>query len=111
YTLLLPDALPIFDMYPNTGEVFLWPQRADEIRVRYVVTRPGEIELAAKAWLDEDEHMRLNLFFRDRIEKYRTTNRALSGMPTSPRAFEPYQPESDTTWPVMLNVQIGRAHV
>src|SRR5690606_40483407 len=25
-------------------------------------------------------------------------------MPSSPRAFEPFQPESDTTWPVMLNV-------
>jgi hypothetical protein len=98
------DGYLLVDMDPTTGEVFLWPQRADEIRVRYDDTRPGDIELAAKAWMDEDEHMRLNLYFRDRIEKYRTTNRALSGMPTSPRAFEPYQPESDTTWPVMLNV-------
>ena len=100
----LGDGYLLVEVDPEGGAVYFWPQNPEQIRVRYDDARPGRIELAAKAWLDEDERMRLNLYFTDRIEKYRTVQRAPSGMPTSPRAFEPYTPEGDTAWPMPLNL-------
>lgn len=93
---VLPDG-------PDQGTVQFWPQRADQIRVHYDDERPGVIDLAAKMWRGDDERMYLNLYFTDRIEKYRTATKAHS-VPTSARAFEPYQPDTDTAWPVRLAV-------
>jgi hypothetical protein len=97
------DGYLLVEQDQETGDPYLWPQRADEIRVRYDDTKPGRIELAAKAWIDEDQHVRLNLMFRDRIEKYRTAQKSISGMPTRPEAFVPYTPDGEP-WPVPLNL-------
>ena len=97
------DGYLLVEQNPTTGEPYLWPQHADEIRVRYDDTQPGVIELAAKAWIDEAGHVRLNLMFRDRIEKYRTTQKAISGMPAKPGAFDQYKPDGEP-WPMPLNL-------
>ena len=98
----LGDAYLLVEVHPITGAVQVWPQEADLIRVHYDPDQPGRIDLAAKAWKDEQDYMRLNIYFPDRIEKYRTLQRARSGMPVSVKAFERYQPDSDTAWPVKL---------
>ncbi|MDQ3653879.1 MAG: phage portal protein, partial [Chloroflexota bacterium] len=46
----------------------------------------------------------LNLYYRDKIEKYISINRAPSGIPVSATAFQRYQADGDLAWPVMLNV-------
>lgn len=100
----LGDAHLLVQVDPTTGEVQYWPQSPEQIRVHYDTERPGVRDLAAKMWKDEDtERMHLNLYFADRIEKYRTVTKAHS-VPTSARAFEPYQPDGDTEWPVRLRV-------
>jgi hypothetical protein len=98
----LGDAYLLVEVNPITGAVQVWPQEADLVRVHYDPDQPGVRDLGAKAWHDEDEHMRLNIYFKNRIEKYRTLQRARSGMPSSIKAFEPFQPDTDTAWPVML---------
>ena len=100
----LGDAYLIVQQHPQTGEVQMWPQLASEMRVHYDPEQPGVIDLAAKMWQDEDtEQMRLNLYFADRIEKYRTVQKQKT-VPSDWQAFEPYQPDDDTEWPVRLRV-------
>jgi hypothetical protein len=112
-TFGMGDGYLLIEVNPRTGAVHLWPQPADFIRVRYDDTEPGRIELAAKAWQSvqrnpatnqDEERTRLNLYFTDRIEKYRSRTRTPGGMPVSASAFEPYQDPADAAWPVMLNV-------
>jgi hypothetical protein len=95
------DAYLIVETNPDNAAVYLWPQSAEQVRVHYDEDRPGVIDLAAKMWQDDDERMRLTVYYTDRIEKYRTVNRARQ-VPSSPKAFEPFQPESDTAWPIPL---------
>ena len=98
------DAYLLATIHPESGKTQFWPQDADKCRVHYDEEQPGVRDLGAKYWMQDDEYGRLNLYFADRIEKYITRNRARSGIPSSAQAFERYQPESDTTWPVRLPV-------
>ena len=100
------DAYLLVTLDPTISEprAQFWPQNADECRVHYDEERPGVRDLGAKYWRQDDEYGRLNLYFADRIEKYITRNRAPSGIPTGASAFEQYQPDSDTAWPMRLPV-------
>jgi len=61
YMIVWPD---------SRGDAILYPNRAASIAVAYDDDSPGRIAWAAKAWIVADKHVRLNLFYPDRIEKY-----------------------------------------
>ena len=69
-------------VWPNTrGEAVFYPNRAANISVSYDEDSPGLIRRAAKHWLDADKHVRLNLFYPDRIEKYISRAKSEGAMP------------------------------
>ncbi|MDF2757504.1 MAG: hypothetical protein K0S99_135 [Thermomicrobiales bacterium] len=98
------DGYVIVETDPLTGRINVWPNEARHIRVRYSTERPGQRELAAKAWKIDDDYLRLNLYWPNRIEKYITRNRAPSGMPTTPNAFEQYTEDGEQSWSIPLAV-------
>lgn len=60
-------------VWPNEqGEAVVWPQVAHEMAVSYDANAPGAIRQAAKLWRAPDGYLRLNLFYADRVEKYRS---------------------------------------
>ncbi|HRI02387.1 MAG TPA: phage portal protein [Pyrinomonadaceae bacterium] len=80
------DALKNGDAYiivwPNArGEAVFYPNRAATITVTYDEDSPGLISRAAKYWLDADKHVRLNLFYPDRIEKYISRGKSEGAFP------------------------------
>lgn len=100
----LGDAYLIVEMHPERGDVHFWVQDPRNMRVHYADDVPGELDLAAKAWKDPDtERVRMNLYFRDRIEKYVTQQRSPSGIPTSDKAFVRYEDDAEP-WPLPLNI-------
>ncbi len=64
------DAYVIVEADTDTPDIFIWPQEADTVRVRYSQERPGKIDLAARRWTDDGNRPRLTLYFEDRFEKY-----------------------------------------
>lgn len=102
------DAYVIVEKHPERGAVQIWPQRANNVRVAYSEDEPGRIELAVKQWRTNDGYTRVTLYFPDRIEKYRsrTATKGTANVITTltTNSLEPYQPESDTRWPVPLDV-------
>lgn len=69
-------------VWPNAhGEAVYYPNRAANISVTYDEDSPGLISRAAKHWLDADKHVRLNLFYPDRIEKYISRGKSEGAMP------------------------------
>ncbi|MBK8305443.1 MAG: phage portal protein [Chloracidobacterium sp.] len=69
-------------MWPNArGEAVFYPNRAANMSVTYDEDSPGLIQRAAKHWLDADKHVRLNLFYPDRIEKYISRGKSEGAMP------------------------------
>ena len=74
----------------DTGFPAIWPQKSEEIVVEYDPDTPGVITRAAKAWIQDDGYLRLNLYYPDRIEKYITRKRAPNGWPKRIDAFVPY---------------------
>lgn len=108
----LGDAYVIAELHPDSGKVQYWPNDPRLIRLHWDDEQPNTIDLAAKQWVDGDRRVRLNLYFRDRIEKYVAESGtaglvAVGGSPvlTSAAAgrFEAYQPEGEP-WPLPLNV-------
>src|SRR5690606_2130638 len=99
------DAYLIVEQEPRTGDVLLWPQPANLVRVHRADDRPGHIDYATKRWIDEDGFERLTLYYEDRIEKYRSRQRVVSEsgttvfMADNPDKWVPYQPDDDLTWP------------
>ena len=66
YVMVWPDA---------DGKAALYPNRASTIAAVYDDEEPGRLLWAAKCWPTADRHMRLNLFYPDRVEKYITRAR------------------------------------
>jgi hypothetical protein len=101
------DGYVIVEVHPITGDVLIWPQYAENVRIQYSDTMPGEIMQAARRWLGDDKYLYLNLYFPDRIEKYRTTRPQSSDDPTSvswdSAQWDRYTPDGEM-WPVLLNV-------
>ena len=77
---------------PNT--VHYWVNDPRTIRVHYSDTVPGELDLAAKRWVGEDELPRLNIYFPDRVEKYVGRNK--NSMVQNADAWEYLEDESFT---------------
>lgn len=102
------DALRGGDAYlivwPETGDALgdgaafpqFWPQKPEQVRVRYDDERPGKITMAAKTWTLSDKRRRVNLYFPDRIEKYVTRARSTT---LNAEALERY-PIAGEPWPV-----------
>lgn len=67
YVIVWPDENGVPRIYPN---------RARAMAVRYDDERPGELLSAAKVWRDSKKHIRLNLYYADRIERYISRNTA-----------------------------------
>ncbi len=83
-------------LYPNSGSACC---------VEYDTERPGEVIKAGKVWLDNAQRWRLNLYYRDRIEKYATLPPSYTEtsyappMPTSSGAFQPFEVPGEP-WPL-----------
>lgn len=89
--------------------VIVWPdeqnqarwyiQRGDRIAARYASEPQGELEIAAKLWPSEEwtkdgkTTWRLNIYYRDRIERYATQAVITDGdVPEEPAKWDPYEP-------------------
>ncbi|MGI8403914.1 MAG: phage portal protein, partial [Thermomicrobiales bacterium] len=86
--LALGDSYVIAEMHPTRGDVQLWAQDPRLVRVHYGDDAPGELDLGTKVWFDDARYCHLNLYFRDRIEKYISGNRAPAGVPASTSSFQ-----------------------
>lgn len=103
-TFGMGDGYVIVEKDPDSGSILIWPQYAENIRVEYSDVLPGKIMRAARWWVDKG-YMHVNIYLPDRIEKYRSTNKV--GEATSGwnwKGLERYQPDSDSDWPMMLDV-------
>lgn len=60
----------------------------------YYADNPRRMRFAAKWWEDDEQHIRLTLYYPDRLEYYRTPNRVqrMSDV-SSAKAFQPYEGE------------------
>jgi hypothetical protein len=72
YAIVWPD---------GRGRAAIYPNRASSCSVIYDEERPGTIVRAAKYWRAGDKHVRLNLFFPDRIEKYVSKDTCEAALP------------------------------
>ncbi len=91
YVIVWPD---------KDGKPVIYPQRASAVTVHYDEEAVDQINWAAKAWLTEDKHVRLNMYYPDRIEKYITSNASQSAtLPDKADAFEPFNVAGEA-WPL-----------
>jgi len=70
YVIVWPD---------ENGNAVIHPNRASQIAVEY--TDEGQVKFAAKYWHTLDKHVRLNLFYPDRIEKYVSKEKSEGSLP------------------------------
>ncbi len=80
YLIVWPDDL---------GRACLYPNRATNISVAYDEDSLGRIAFAAKAWRTSDKHIRLNLLYPDRIERYISKEKSEGALPEA-KEFEPF---------------------
>ncbi len=80
YLIVWPDEL---------GRACLYPNRAASISVAYDEDSLGRITYAAKAWQTSDKHIRLNLLYPDRIERYISKEKSEGALPEA-NEFEPF---------------------
>lgn len=90
YLIIWPD---------RDGSPIFYPNRGSAVCVEFDDEEPGYIIRAAKAWLIREGKYRLNLYFRDRIEKYVTKEKVQGGMPDKATAFIRHEPVGET-WPL-----------
>lgn len=87
-------------IWPDTAEPtrpIAYPQRADQVVMRYDDERPDTPNLAAKLW-QQGQRYYLTLYYADRTEKYETLpNR--QGVPTKAEEFTPREVPGEA-WPV-----------
>jgi hypothetical protein len=83
----LGDSYLIVEKHPVSGKVHMWVQNPNTVRVHYADDVPGKVDLAVKTWQTEDQYQRINLYFEGRIEKYISSNRAVTAMP-QPGSFK-----------------------
>ncbi len=86
YAIVWPDA---------AGNAVIYPNRARNMAVLYDDEEPGRIVLAAKCW-PVDKHLRLNLFYQDRIEKYVSTDETSGSLPDS-SGFAPLKAKGEVS--------------
>lgn len=74
YVIVWPGADRRAMIYPNAGR---------SIAVVYDDEIPGRIAQAAKCWATADKHLRLNLLYPDRIEKFVSRNPSEGALPAA----------------------------
>lgn len=89
YVIVWPDA---------DGNPTIYPQKAGYMTVEYDPENPGNILWASKLWQLSDKTLRLNLYFPDRIEKYKTL-RSMTSLPTKEDSFVQYIADGEE-WPL-----------
>ncbi|MBK8466122.1 MAG: phage portal protein [Chloracidobacterium sp.] len=72
YMIVWPDEYGAATFYPN---------KAANITVAMDEASPGSVAWAAKVWRTADKHVRLNLFYPDRIEKFISRKEVEGGLP------------------------------
>ena len=87
YVIVWPDA---------QGRAVFYPNKAANITVAEDEAAPGRVIWAAKVWRMADKHVRLNLFYPDRIEKY-VSRKEVEGTLPDADAFEPFGVNERTT--------------
>jgi hypothetical protein len=88
------EALKLGDSYAIAwpgpeGKVCIYPQRAAQSTVAYDEQIPGRMKWAAKYWRDANEHIRLEIFYPDRIEYYISGSKSSIALPDF-REFRPF---------------------
>ena len=76
------------------GRAAVHPNRARSLAVRTDDETPDRIIWAAKSWPAAERHVRLNLFYSDRIEKY-ISRRPVQGAMPEASEFIPYGPRGE----------------
>jgi hypothetical protein len=80
YVIVWPDAEGFPTFYPNRGA---------NVAVHYDDEQPGYITRAAKGWIaTETKKARVNVYYRERIEKYESKSEARGGLPDSGATFD-----------------------
>lgn len=81
---------------PVSGLPVFYPHRAHQVTVRYDPEDPRKLAWGAKVWRDSERHCRLNLYFPDRIQKYRTLQPIDRGqLPKDSKGFAPWSDEGE----------------
>lgn len=98
YVIIWPDAAsPV----ASGGIPNIWPQTAEQIRVRYDSELPGRITLAARLWIGGDNRFRCNVYSPAAIYKWVSRDAATIGtIPKNAEAFLPYMVEGEA-WPIL----------
>lgn len=97
YISVWPDA---------AGRASIYPERASSVTVVYDTEVAGSIRFAAKLWTDPQKHIRLNLLYADRVERY------ISGVTQggSPKVSD-MRPLDDGASPAIVANPYGRVPV
>jgi hypothetical protein len=102
-------------IWPDEVGFPVWyPHLAETIAVRWSSVTPGQVELAAKCWnarMEGVKYWRVNLYYEDRIEKYRTVGESKTAeLPTGRQQWDVWSdPEDGEAWP--LAHELGRVPV
>ena len=80
YVIVWPD---------DAGRAVVHPNSAANMTVEYDDELPGRVVWAAKFWRTTDKHLRLNLFYPDRIERY-ITGKPHEGLLPEAKEFVPF---------------------
>ncbi len=91
YVIVWPD--------PDKGVPTLYPQLAEQMTVFYDDEVPGKILWAAKSWQNQDNFIRLNMYYPDRLEKWITV-RKMNSMPTRMQFWTKFIVPGET-WPLV----------
>jgi hypothetical protein len=91
YVIIWPD--------PETGVPTIYPQLAEQMTVFYNDEVPGLLMWAAKSWQNQDQFIRLNMYYPDRIEKW-ITIRKMAAMPVKSQFWTKFV-EPGEAWPLM----------
>jgi len=83
-SLLMGDGYMLVEA-SQTLDAILWSQCAESVRVDYSADEPGVVDRAAKLWADDAGYLRLNLYFRDRVERYISKRPTRGWLPDSYR--------------------------
>src|SRR5690606_27756213 len=85
-------------VWPNE-EVEVYAQHSDQFAVIYDDEYPDKLYCAAKSWKLRDGTWRLNIYYEDRLEKYKS-KAAHSDLPESKAQGEEYSDREDASWPI-----------
>lgn len=76
----------------------LVPQPAAQMMVVYAEEQPGVLLWAAKAWAQTDGHVRLTLYYPDRLERYITRTNPHGTLPQKGGDLIPFAPVVPNSW-------------